>query len=154
MHLADPQLARLAKHLDSSSTQAGGTGPVSACKATGLTDQHKDWSLQENAQVGAAQQHSCLKDLDSGPGTALLQIIATSPYRRYCVTEGRIQAYCITADTASLQTYRRWLHGFPYNSNFILLTSNPQHDVMKQQSQALVNASRRRPVSHSKANCC
>lgn len=51
LHLADPQLARLAKHLDSSSTQAGGTGPVSACKATGLTDQHKDWSLQENTQI-------------------------------------------------------------------------------------------------------
>ena len=53
LHLADPQLAAAAKQLDSSNSnrQADGAGPVSACKVTGLTDQHKDWSLQENTQV-------------------------------------------------------------------------------------------------------
>ncbi|KAL3140467.1 hypothetical protein ABBQ38_004726 [Trebouxia sp. C0009 RCD-2024] len=53
LHLADPQLAAVAKQLDSSNShrQADGAGPISACKATGLTDQHKDWSLQENTQI-------------------------------------------------------------------------------------------------------
>ena len=56
LHLADPQLAAVAN--GSTSSQASGAGPVSACRATGLTDQHKDWSLQENTQVAVAQQHN------------------------------------------------------------------------------------------------
>ena len=55
LHLADPQLAAVAKQLDGSSSQADGAVPVSACRTTGLTDQHKNWTLQENTQVGLSK---------------------------------------------------------------------------------------------------
>ena len=50
LHLADPQLATVTSQLNGHNKPTG-AGPVSACKATGLTDQHKDWTLNENAQV-------------------------------------------------------------------------------------------------------
>ena len=63
LHLADPHLAAVAQLLDGSISQADGAGPVSACRTTGLTDQHKDWSLQENVQVGLSESEAMAKDL-------------------------------------------------------------------------------------------
>ena len=63
LHLADPQLAAVAKQLDGSSSQADGAVPVSACRTTGLTDQHKNWSLQENTQVGLSKSTAVAMDL-------------------------------------------------------------------------------------------
>lgn len=49
LHLTDLQLPKASSHQNGVSHQS--TGPVSACKSLGYTDQHKDWTLLENTQV-------------------------------------------------------------------------------------------------------
>lgn len=58
LHLTDPELTDIGQQqngishpISHSTPQAASLGPVSACKALGLTDQHKDWSLLDNTKV-------------------------------------------------------------------------------------------------------
>ena len=60
LHLTDPQLADIDQqqngisHPTSHTTPQGSAlAPVSACKALGLIDQHKDWSLLDNTKVAS-----------------------------------------------------------------------------------------------------
>lgn len=53
LHLSDPQLSgAFQHHKKGAERQQADAGQVSACRSLGMKDQHKDWSLLENTQVG------------------------------------------------------------------------------------------------------
>ena len=59
LHLSDPQLSGVFQHHTKGAEHQQAEGQVSACRSLGMKDQHKDWSLLENTQVGCVAVQGC-----------------------------------------------------------------------------------------------
>jgi len=128
LHLTDPQLAGVSNHQNGTSHQS--SGPVSACKALGFTDQHKDWTLAENTQVWSKL---CILENDT-PKLCILE----NDIPKLCILENDIPKLCILEnDIPKLCVVRCWGSGTrtqlppTENTQLQLRHSNPFSDFMQ-----------------------